>query len=129
MKVGSSGLLFSSAALREIKGDCNLRLEGLGSPLSFYSRLQPPRKDRVPLGPVGRKEVSAVATEASAKEKFIRSVTSDLAVTKMTTKLSNYLGISVSSSSAPVRSWKDLMSKAASELFDKCYDNMKSAYK
>lgn len=70
-----------------------------------------------------------MATEASAKEKFVNSVTSDLAVKKMTTKLSTYLGITVDTSSAPVKAWKDIMSKAASELFDKCYKNMKAAYK
>jgi len=47
----------------------------------------------------------------------------------MTGKLSEYLGISVSAASAPVKAWKDLMSKAAGDLFDKCYDNMKAAYK
>jgi hypothetical protein len=70
-----------------------------------------------------------MASQASAKEKYVRSVTSDLAITKMTTKLSSYLGISVSASSAPVRAFKDIMSKAAGDLFDKCYENMKSAYK
>jgi hypothetical protein len=70
-----------------------------------------------------------MATKASAKEKFVRSVTDDLAVTKMTGKLSEYLGISVSASSSPVKNWKDIMSKAAGDLFDKCYDNMKAAYK
>jgi len=70
-----------------------------------------------------------VATKESAREKYVRSVTSDLAITKMTTKLSNYLGISVSSGSAPVKAFKDIMSKAAGDLFDKCYENMKSAYK
>jgi hypothetical protein len=70
-----------------------------------------------------------MATKAAAKEKFVRSVTSDLAITKMTGKLSEYLGISVSAASAPVKAWKDLMTKAAGDLFDKCYENMKSAYK
>lgn len=70
-----------------------------------------------------------MATRAAAKEKFVNSVTSPLALTKMTTKLSTYLGISVSETSAPVKAWKDLMAKAASDLFDKCYDNMKAAYK
>ena len=70
-----------------------------------------------------------MATKASAKEKFIRSVTDDLAVTKMTSKLSEYLGVSVSESSSPVKNWKDIMSKAAGDLFDKCYDNMRAAYK
>ena len=70
-----------------------------------------------------------MATRASAKEKFVNSVTSPLAITKMTGKLSTYLGVSVSEASAPVKAWKDLMSKAAGDLFDKCYDNMKAAYK
>ena len=70
-----------------------------------------------------------MATRATAKEKFVNSVTSDLAITKMTGKLSEYLGIPVSADSAPVKAWKDLMSKAAGDLFDKCYDNMKAAYK
>jgi hypothetical protein len=70
-----------------------------------------------------------MAAKESAKEKYVRSVTSDLAITKMTTKLSSYLGISVSASSAPVKAFKDIMSKAAGELFEKCYENMKSAYK
>jgi hypothetical protein len=35
----------------------------------------------------------------------------------------------VGSDSPPVKAWKDLMGKAASDLFDKCYENMKSAYK
>lgn len=70
-----------------------------------------------------------MASQASAKEKYVRSVTSDLAITKMTTKLSSYLGISVGPSSAPVKAFKDIMSKAAGDLFDKCYENMKSAYK
>ena len=70
-----------------------------------------------------------MATRATAKEKFVNSVTSDLAITKMTGKLSEYLGIPVSAASAPVKAWKDLMSKAAGDLFDKCYDNMKAAYK
>ena len=70
-----------------------------------------------------------MAGKESAKEKYVRSVTSDLAITKMTTKLSNYLGISVSASSAPVKAFKDIMAKAAGELFEKCYENMKSAYK
>ncbi len=70
-----------------------------------------------------------MATKAAAKEKFVNSVTNDLAVKKMTGKLREYLGITVSESSAPVKSWKDLMSSAAGDLFDKCYDNMKAAYK
>jgi len=70
-----------------------------------------------------------MASKPSAREKFVNNVTNDLAVTKMTGKLSEYLGSSVSASSAPVKAWKDLMSKAAGDLFDKCYENMKAAYK
>ena len=70
-----------------------------------------------------------MATKATAREKFVNSVTSPLAVTKMTGKLSEYLGIAVDENSAPVKAWKDLMVKAASELFEKCYENMKVAYK
>jgi len=70
-----------------------------------------------------------MATREAAREKFVNSVTSPLALTKMTSKLSTYLGVTVSETSAPVRAWRDLMSKAAGELFDKCYDNMKAAYK
>jgi hypothetical protein len=69
-----------------------------------------------------------MASKAAAKEKFVRSVTSDLAVTKMTTKLSTYLGIAVDAGSAPVKAWREIMAKAAGELFDKAYENMKSAY-
>jgi len=70
-----------------------------------------------------------MATQSSAKEKFVNSVTSELAIKKMTSKLSTYLGVTVDSSSAPVKAWKSLMSTAASDLFDKCYKNMKAAYK
>ena len=70
-----------------------------------------------------------MATKATAKEKFVNSVTNPLATAKMTGKLSEYLGIKVDENSAPVKAWRDLMSKAASDLFDKCYENMKAAYK
>ena len=70
-----------------------------------------------------------MATKETAREKFVNSVTSDLAISKMTDKLSTYLGVTVSSTSAPVKNWKSLMDKAARELFDKCYENMKAAYK
>ena len=70
-----------------------------------------------------------MATKDTAKAKFVNSVTSPLAITKMTDKLSTYLGVSVSSTSGPVKNWKSLMEKAAGDLFDKCYDNMKAAYK
>lgn len=70
-----------------------------------------------------------MATKDTAKTKFVNSVTSPLAVSKMTTKLSTYLGISVSPSSGPVKNWVELMGKAAGDVFDKCYENMKAAYK
>jgi hypothetical protein len=70
-----------------------------------------------------------MATKENAKTKFVNSVTDPLALTKMTSKLSEYLGITVSEDSAPVKAWKKLMEKAAGDLFDKCYENMKAAYK
>ena len=70
-----------------------------------------------------------MATKASAREKFVNGVTSDLALDKMTSKLSEYLGISVSEASGPVRQWRDLMARHAGELFDKCYANMQAAYR
>jgi len=70
-----------------------------------------------------------MATKAEAREKFVNSVTSPLAVRKMTTKLSTYLGIPVDPSSAPVKNWADLMKEAAGDLFDKCYANMQAAYR
>lgn len=70
-----------------------------------------------------------MATKTAAKEKFVRSVTDPLAITKMTTKLTEYLGVTVSDTSGPVKAWKALMEKAAGDLFEKCYDNMKAAYK
>jgi len=70
-----------------------------------------------------------MATKETAKAKFVNSVTSPLAITKMTDKLSTYLGVSVSAASGPVKNWKSLMEKAAGDLFEKCYENMKAAYK
>jgi|APFre7841882654_1041346.scaffolds.fasta_scaffold173544_1 hypothetical protein len=70
-----------------------------------------------------------MASAATAKQKFVNSVTSDLAVKKMTTKLSTYLGQTVDETSGPVRDWKKIMKDSASELFDKCYKNMQAAYK
>ena len=70
-----------------------------------------------------------MTTKAQAREKFINSVTSDLAVEKMTSKLTEYLGIPVDADSGPVKEWRDLMSTAASEVFDKCYANMQAAYR
>jgi len=70
-----------------------------------------------------------MATKASAKEKFIRSVSDPLAITKMTTKLPEYLGTPVRAPSGPGQAWKGIMENAAGDLFEKCYDNMKAAYK
>jgi len=70
-----------------------------------------------------------MATKEEAKKKFVDSVTSDLAPRKMASKLSTYLGVSVSESAAPIKNWIDIVAKNASELFDKCYEHMKLAYK
>jgi len=70
-----------------------------------------------------------MATKATAKEKFVRSVTSPLAPKKMAAKLSTYLGVSVSETAAPIKNWVDFVAKNAGELFEKMYENMKSAYK
>lgn len=70
-----------------------------------------------------------MATKTAAKEKFVKKVTSDLAISKMTTKLSTYLGVTVSAESAPVKNFKNIMAKEAGELFDRCYEGMKAAYK
>ena len=68
-----------------------------------------------------------MATKASAKEKYTTSVTSPLAVDKMTDKLGTYLGITVSESAAPVANWKKFAGKAA-DYFEKLYDNMRRVY-
>jgi len=70
-----------------------------------------------------------MATKTQAREKFINSVTSDLALEKMTSKLTEYLGIPVDADSGPVREWHELMSRAAGDVFDKCYANMQAAYR
>lgn len=70
-----------------------------------------------------------MATKDAARKKFVDSVTSDLAPRKMATKLSTYLGITVSESAGPIKNWKDVVAKNAEDLFDKMYDNMKEAYK
>jgi len=70
-----------------------------------------------------------MATKEQAKKKFVDSVTSDLAPRKMATKLSTYLGISVSEAAAPIKNWISVVAKNAEELFDKMYENMKGAYK
>ena len=68
-----------------------------------------------------------MATKASAKEKYVGSVTSPLAVDKMTDKLGTYLGISVSESAGPIVNYKKFAGKAA-EYFEKLYDNMRRVY-
>ena len=70
-----------------------------------------------------------MATKEEAKKKFVESVSSDLAPRKMASKLSTYLGVTVSESAAPIKNWKDIVAKNAEELFDKCYEHMKLAYK
>ena len=70
-----------------------------------------------------------MATKASAREKFINSVTSPLAPKKMASKLSTYLGVSVPESASPIKNWVEFVGKNAGELFDKMYENMKAAYK
>ncbi len=70
-----------------------------------------------------------MATKESAKKKFVDSVTSELAPKKMADKLSTYLGVTVSASAAPIQNWTKIVGKNAEELFDKCYEHMKLAYK
>jgi len=70
-----------------------------------------------------------MATKETAKKKFVDSVTSDLAPKKMADKLSTYLGISVNESAAPIQNWIKIVGKNAAELFERMYENMKSAYK
>lgn len=70
-----------------------------------------------------------MATKEQAKKKFVDSVTSDLAPEKMATKLSTYLGISVSESAAPIKNWVSVVGKNAEELFEKMYENMRGAYR
>ena len=70
-----------------------------------------------------------MATKETAKKKFVDSVTSELAPRKMADKLSTYLGISVNESAAPIANWIKVVGKNAAVLFDRMYENMKSAYK
>ena len=70
-----------------------------------------------------------MATKEQAKKKFVDSVSSDLAPRKMATKLSTYLGITINESAAPIQNWVKIVSTNAADLFDKCYENMKAAYK
>ena len=69
-----------------------------------------------------------MATKASAKTKYVASVTSPLAVSKMTDKLGTYLGVSVSESSGPIANFKKFAGKAG-DYFEKLYTNMQAAYK
>jgi len=70
-----------------------------------------------------------MATKEAARTKFVNSVTSALAPRKMATKLSTYLGVTVSESAAPIKNWVEIVTKNAADLFDKMYENMKAAYK
>jgi len=70
-----------------------------------------------------------MATKETAKSKFVESVTSTVAPRKMATKLSTYLGVTVSESASPIQNWVKIVSANAAELFEKCYENMKKAYK
>ena len=69
-----------------------------------------------------------MATKASAKEKYTTSVTSPLAVDKMTDKLGTYLGITVSESARPIANWKKFAGRAG-DYFEKLYENMQAAYR
>lgn len=69
-----------------------------------------------------------MATKASAKAKYVSSVTSPLAVGKMTDKLGTYLGISVPETAGPIANYKKFAAKA-SDFFEKLYTNMQAAYK
>jgi hypothetical protein len=68
-----------------------------------------------------------MATKASAKEKYISSVTDPLAVSKMTDKLGTYLGIAVSEASGPIRNYQSFAGRAG-DYFEKLYRNMQAAY-
>ena len=70
-----------------------------------------------------------MATKETAKKKFVDSVTSELAPKKMADKLSTYLGITVNESAAPIQNWIKIVGKNAAALFERMYENMKSAYK
>ena len=68
-----------------------------------------------------------MATKASAKEKYVSSVTDPLAVDKMTDKLGTYLDMVVPETAAPIVNWKGFAGKAA-DYFEKLYRNMRAAY-
>ena len=68
-----------------------------------------------------------MATKASAKEKYVDNVSSDLAIDKMTDKLGTYLGMTVSETAGPVKNFKKFAEKAG-DYFEKCYNNMRKAY-
>lgn len=71
-----------------------------------------------------------MATKATAKEKYVRSVIDPIALHKMTTKLSTYLEGTVTEASAPVRNWKEIVARRdhAEVLFERCWGNMRVAY-
>jgi len=68
-----------------------------------------------------------MATKASAKEKYVSSLTDPLAVDKMTDKLGTYLGMTVSEAAAPIRNWQSFAGRAG-DYFEKLYRNMQVAY-
>jgi len=69
-----------------------------------------------------------MATIAGAKKKYVDKVTDPDATKTMADKLSTYLGISVSTTAAPIRNFAKRMENADA-LFDRLIDNMKEAYK
>lgn len=118
-----------SAALRLIKAAMQPLTERLeASPLFLFSQgcNRPPR-GYSPWGKI-KEGGGKLATKASAKDKYVSSVTSPLAVDKMTDKLGTYLGISVSESAGPIANYKKFSGKAA-EYFEKLYSNMQAAYR
>ena len=68
-----------------------------------------------------------MATKASAKEKYVSSVTDPLAVDKMTDKLGTYLGMAISEAAAPIANYKAIAGRAG-DYFEKLYNNMRAAY-
>lgn len=69
-----------------------------------------------------------MATKDSAKRKYVNSVSSPLALSKMTSKLSTYYGGTVTETAGPVSNWKKIVGANADALFDKAYANGKAAY-
>lgn len=69
-----------------------------------------------------------MATKATGKAKYVSSVTSPLAISKMTDGLSTYLGIPVSETSGPITNYKKFAARA-DDYFEKLYANQQAAYK